>query len=114
MLQAFGKSAQYPFLKDAACRIIRNISRHPRNRTTIYKTELSLKADEFYEDILTALRDADKSLGVVGETGGSTSISPPVDGTCTLCWTLEAIGKLRVAIPALIYLVLDMISFTGR
>ena len=62
MLQAFAKSRQYPQLKDAACRIIRNLSRHPKNRTLIYKTELSLKADEFYDDILDALKSADTAI----------------------------------------------------
>ena len=56
-------------MKDAACRIIRNVSRHPKNRTLIYRTELSLKADEFYDDILAALKEADKSIGSAGTAG---------------------------------------------
>ena len=74
VLQAFAKSTQYPALKDAACRIIRNVSRHPKNRTLIYRTELSLKADEFYDDILAALKEADKSIGSAGTAGSCSKV----------------------------------------
>ena len=52
VLQAFAVSHQYPFLKDASCRIIRNVSKHPRNRTLIYASELSQKVQRNSSSVL--------------------------------------------------------------
>ncbi len=56
VLQAFAASQQYPYLKDASCRIIKNVSKHPRNRTLIYASELSQKARGFWGGARRACR----------------------------------------------------------
>ena len=38
------------------------VSKHPRNRTIIYASELSQKADQFYDDILSAIKHADATI----------------------------------------------------
>ncbi len=41
LLQAFGCGTTYPQLRDAACRILKNVSKHPANRTLMYKTGMA-------------------------------------------------------------------------
>ncbi len=68
VLQAFAASQQYPYLKDASCRIIKNVSKHPRNRTLIYASELSQKARGFL------------GQGKAGVSGGAWRMSEPGPG----------------------------------
>lgn len=127
VLQAFAASTRYPFLKDAACRIIRNvgpshgalcgchgivlvasqcscccgykaaafgrcpapqISKHPRNRTIIYASELSQKTDQFYDDILAAIRHADAAID---------RVKPPGPSDPERCTAAAMIPQRRVA-----------------